>query len=81
MRLALGHSVEWDKVYALIIFNSETTKRQSRFANGKARIGEGKRSVRTCRQTEWALYRNSGSAGLAGICIARTCRAWPSADG
>jgi superfamily II DNA helicase RecQ len=31
MRLALGHSVEWDKVYALIIFNSETTKRQSRF--------------------------------------------------
>ena len=37
MRLALGRSVEWAQLCALIIFDPHTTKRQSRFFPARKR--------------------------------------------
>jgi hypothetical protein len=47
----------------------------------KPRIGAGNHSVRIRCQTGWALHRSSGSADLAGVRIAGTYLASPSADG
>jgi hypothetical protein len=53
----------------------------SRRASVKARNGKGSCSAQTHYQREWAQRRNSGWADLACIRIARTYRAWPSANG
>ena len=53
----------------------------SHVPSAQAGIGEGNGNVRNYRQSETVPHRISDSVDSTGIHIARTCRAWPSADG